>query len=143
MGGAGSGRWGGHRKAQIVEECRALDLRSLARESGFQPGRHGVVDLGESGAIGYKVDGAATETRRLILNYQVRVNRDSEYVQLPIRLERMAVHFGGSRWWGRCPLGIDGLPCGRRVAKLYLPPDCRYFGCQHCYGLTYRSKLHG
>jgi hypothetical protein len=25
------------------------------------------------------------------------------------------------------------------VRKLYLPPDGRYFGCRHCYRLTYRS----
>jgi hypothetical protein len=26
-----------------------------------------------------------------------------------------------------------------RVGKLYLPPDGLYFGCRHCYELTYRS----
>jgi hypothetical protein len=25
------------------------------------------------------------------------------------------------------------------MGKLYLPPGGRYFGCRHCYGLTYRS----
>jgi len=29
--------------------------------------------------------------------------------------------------------------CGRRVAKLYLPRGARYFGCRHCYDLTYLS----
>jgi hypothetical protein len=30
-------------------------------------------------------------------------------------------------------------PCGRRVGKLYLPPGASYFGCRHCYELTYKS----
>jgi pyruvate-formate lyase-activating enzyme len=25
------------------------------------------------------------------------------------------------------------------VAKLYLPPGSRYFGCRHCHNLTYQS----
>jgi hypothetical protein len=29
--------------------------------------------------------------------------------------------------------------CGRRVGKVYLPNWGRYFGCRHCYGLTYAS----
>jgi hypothetical protein len=33
----------------------------------------------------------------------------------------------------------DDVPCDRRVAKLYLPPGGRYFGCRECYRLTYRS----
>jgi hypothetical protein len=60
-------------------------------------------------------------------------------VELPIRLETTPLHFGGGRWWGRCPLVVDGIQCFRRVAKLYLPPGGRYFGCRRCYGLTYAS----
>jgi hypothetical protein len=56
-----------------------------------------------------------------------------------IRLETTPLHFGGFRWWGRCPLEVSGAPCGRRVGKLHLPPGGRYFGCRKCYGLTYQS----
>jgi hypothetical protein len=47
--------------------------------------------------------------------------------------------FGGRRWWFLCPLSRDGRQCGRRVGKLSLPPGGRYFGCRHCYDLTYTS----
>jgi hypothetical protein len=47
--------------------------------------------------------------------------------------------FGGLRWWFLCPLTVNGRPCNRRVGKLYLPPSGRYFGCRHCYDLTYTS----
>ena len=38
------------------------------------------------------------------------------------------------------PLTVNGRDCNRRVAKLYLPPSCRYYGCRHCYDLTYKSS---
>jgi hypothetical protein len=47
--------------------------------------------------------------------------------------------FGGLCWWFVCPLVVGGLGCDRRVGKLYLPPGGRYYGCRHCYGLTYTS----
>jgi hypothetical protein len=34
---------------------------------------------------------------------------------------------------------VEDRPSGRRVGKLYLPPSARYFGCRHCYDLTYNS----
>jgi len=34
---------------------------------------------------------------------------------------------------------VNGRVCCRRVAKLYLPLGGRYFGCRHCYNLTYQS----
>ena len=46
---------------------------------------------------------------------------------------------GGVRWWFLCTLTCDGRYCGRRVGKLYLPPGGRYYGCRHCYDLTYKS----
>jgi len=46
--------------------------------------------------------------------------------------------FGGKRWWFICPLTKNGVPCGRRVATLYKDGD--YFGCRHCYNLTYDSR---
>lgn len=44
--------------------------------------------------------------------------------------------FGGLRWWFVCLL----RGCGRRVAKLYLPGNSRYFGCRGCHDLTYTSS---
>jgi hypothetical protein len=51
---------------------------------------------------------------------------------LAIRLEPRG---GCQGCWGRCPLA----GCGRRVARLYLPDGCRYFGCRVCHRLTYVS----
>jgi hypothetical protein len=50
-----------------------------------------------------------------------------------VQLARTPCNFGGERYWFLCPL------CGRQVANLYLPAGGTYFGCRHCYDLTYRS----
>ena len=60
-------------------------------------------------------------------------------MELPIRLEQQPMRFGGSRWWGRCPLQVNGRPCNRRVGKLYSPSRAAYFGCRICFELTYES----
>jgi hypothetical protein len=58
---------------------------------------------------------------------------------MAVGLEALPLAFGGVRWWGRCPLVLDGRSCGRRVLRLYLSPGARCFGCRLCYRLTYRS----
>ena len=35
---------------------------------------------------------------------------------------------------------MNGACCGRRVGTLYLPPGSKYFGCRHCYNLSYDSR---
>jgi hypothetical protein len=140
MGSWGSGRWGYHRKATTVEECRVLDLGDFARKGTFEPGHKGSVRWlrGEKvvASIGYTVRPGGD---RLILQLSYYGTRTGEDVVQPIRLETTPLHFGGRRWWGICPLVVNGQVCKRRVGKLYLPPGGRYFGCRHCYHLTYRS----
>jgi hypothetical protein len=47
-------------------------------------------------------------------------------------------NYGGQRPWFECPAVRNGVPCGRRVAKLYL--SGRHFLCRHCQGLAYQSQ---
>ena len=48
--------------------------------------------------------------------------------------------YGGRRWWWLCPLNHRARgACNRRVGKLYLPSGASYFGCRHCYELSYTS----
>jgi len=55
-----------------------------------------------------------------------------------ITLTTTPCFFGGERFWFICPLSANGVYCGRRVGTLYKGGD--YFGCRHCYSLTYESK---
>jgi hypothetical protein len=65
------------------------------------------------------------------------VGSPGEALDYRVGLVTTRPQFGGLRWWFVCPLVVNGLPCGGRVAKLYL---CgRYFGCRRCHGLTYTS----
>ena len=56
-----------------------------------------------------------------------------------VRLVSTPCNFGGYRWWFICPLVSDGNACGRRVAVLYRGGK-KYFGCRHCYNLTYECQ---
>jgi hypothetical protein len=143
MGGFGSGRWNWPSKKTTVEDCKALDLHQLARAGSFVAGRTASLRWlrgeQETGSIGYTVRSRGTGLL-LVLSYcWRRADEEWQSIELPIPLETTQPRFGGLRWWGRCPLAVNGVPCRRRVAKLYLPPGERYFGCRVCHGLTYHS----
>ena len=55
-----------------------------------------------------------------------------------VQLISTPCRYGGIRWWFVCPLLKNGQPCNRRVGVLYKGGD--YFGCRHCYELTYESR---
>lgn len=55
-----------------------------------------------------------------------------------VQLVETPCHLGGTRFWFECPLFKKGQYCGRRVGVLYKDGD--YFGCRHCYELTYSSR---
>ena len=57
-----------------------------------------------------------------------------------VALTTTPCNFGGVRYWFICPLSRNGVYCGRRVAKLYLAPGANYYGCRHCYNLSYESR---
>jgi hypothetical protein len=140
MGGFGSGER--LFKANTVEGCCCtLDLRLFARKGAFRSGNWGNVEWTRAGevsdSIGWSVKPLDLGGLCLWLDYQI--TRSNESVKLPIQLETTRPHFGGVRWWGRCPLVVNGHACARRVAKVYLPPGARYFGCRECYKLTYAS----
>ncbi len=56
-----------------------------------------------------------------------------------IELTTTDCNYGKFRYWFICPVVKDGIFCGNRAAKLYLPPAGQYFGCRECYDLTYES----
>jgi hypothetical protein len=71
---------------------------------------------------------------RLVLSYRVTGGAQPEDVADEFPLVTTEPHYGGVRWWVLC------LGCGRRVAKLYLPPGARRFRCRCCYRLAYQSQ---
>jgi hypothetical protein len=51
-----------------------------------------------------------------------------------VRLPTSPCHYGGRRWWWRCPRS------SRRISKLYLPAGAALFAARHVYRLVYRSR---
>jgi hypothetical protein len=145
MGGFGSGRWGFNSKADTVEDCRGLDVRFLARQGALVPWYQGTVRWTrherEIASIGFTTRPSMDAGLTLVLNYRITRSGEGAFedIEMPVALETTRPHLGGIRWWARCALVVNNRPCQRRVAILYLPPGGRYFGCRHCYRLTYRS----
>jgi hypothetical protein len=95
----------------------------------------------DKASVGYtvvEVPGRALGLRmnHLVTDHTSNARMRTEYV---IEVTTTRPHFGGRHYWFRCPLVRDGFRCGRRVGRLYLLPGQQYFGCRHCWNLTYRS----
>jgi hypothetical protein len=76
------------------------------------------------------------------LNYTITARDSGEKTDYDykIALTTTPCHFGGVRYWFICPLVRNGVPCGRRVGTLFLSSGGKYFGCRHCYDLSYESR---
>ena len=74
------------------------------------------------------------------LNYAItdRQGKSTPYDN-EVSLITTPCNLGGVRYWFVCPLCKDGVYCGRRVGTLYLASVGNYFGCRHCYDLSYGS----
>lgn len=145
MGGYGSGRWNWYTKRVTVEECLVLSADVLTRHRLLGPDRHesGTV-IWTNTATGEKVSSIGYELNTLDmtspwLRLEYSLDKIKKHVDYRIHLTTTALPWGGIRWWFLCPLAPAGWSCSRRVGKLYLPPRGRYYGCRHCYKLTYTS----
>jgi hypothetical protein len=61
-----------------------------------------------------------------------------EWQDVDVRIVRIPCRFGGARPYFICPGVVNGITCGRRVAKLH--GAGRYFLCRHCYRLAHASQ---
>jgi hypothetical protein len=150
MGGPGSGshyHWWRPSKKTAVEDCLDLDANRWVRDGGLRDGifRSGTwrwtYPSGDGFTVNYEVNtlDPGGPFVRLWYSWVWRSTQQQESADYRVRLATTRPRFGGLRWWFICPLIVNGRPCGRRVGKLYLPPHGRYFGCRHCYDLTYTS----
>jgi hypothetical protein len=146
MGGPGSGsRWS---KKDTVEESRELDISFFTRESilranTWYPGSifwSNSLSGERTGSIGYEINTRDIHESWIRLHYTVtRPSGEKKAMDYRVPLTTTNPHYGGLRWWFVCSLTANGQPSWRRVRKLYLPSGGLYFGCRHCYDLTYES----
>ena len=109
----------------------------------------GFFDRVYDGLITWKINGgnersvtATIEPHSMRLHlFYVQTDRQSgekqefDYI---INLTTTPCNFGEIRYWFLCPLVKNGVKCNRRVGVLYKGGD--YFGCRHCYNLSYQSR---
>jgi len=135
-------------KKDTVEDCRSVSISFLRKHDYLSE------DSCRSGGICWKnCYGEETSSIGIVVStfegenyvrfYYTVTNRSSgektEY-DYKIQLTTTPCNFGGVRYWFICPLSKNGVYCGRRVAKLYKAPGGNYFGCRHCYDLSYESR---
>lgn len=147
MGGIGSGSWYRYNKKTTVEETRWLDASRWMRDGILVPDTHcwggwawtNSVTGQKTASIGYEVNTTTSHgTVRLFYTITPQGGEPQEY-DYKVMLTTTCPNFGGVRWWFLCPLLRGERSCARRVGKLYLPPGTRYYGCRHCYDLSYES----
>jgi hypothetical protein len=117
-----------------------IDVNELHRDGCLRPGWAGglqwTCDGEEFAAINLRADADG-----LHLAYRVLGGGESEDLAEIVRIVRLPCRFGGARPYFICPGVMNGVTCGRRVAKLYGPGP--YFLCRHCYRLAHASQTEG
>jgi hypothetical protein len=137
MGGLGSGRSSGFGRDK-VEACRSIDVNRLHKAGCLCAGWRGGWQWTRVDEKVASID-LRVEAEGLHLSYRVRVaGGDWERVVETVRILRMPCRFGGARPYFICPGVVNGVACGRRVAKLFR--SGRYFLCWHCYRLAHASQ---
>ncbi len=138
MGGRGSGRWKHHIKRGLVEDSLSVDVVSLRRAGVLgEQGGSGSFEWTDRGTgerlalVLYHVGPAVDEGRELALY----VVRPPELLTRLLRLESFRPHFGGLRWFIRCP--VEG--CRTRSLTVFFDRHKGRFGCRSCLGLVHAS----
>jgi hypothetical protein len=133
------------RRKTTVEECLSIDANLCKRKGVLIAGVHLTCRWewtyrdGTKSSIGVEVNTLDMGQPWMGLTYTRKGEGELQNEDYRLRLTTTRPLFGGLRWWFICPLVVNDRACGGRVAKLYLPSRCRFFGCRHCYDLTYTS----
>jgi len=139
MGGSGSTRWNRHaRRREVGEDTVAIDVRHLRELIARQDGTEGTIEWtygGAKNAMKVVIDTRANGTRTMTLTYDYLLPDSTKFsVHDAVTLEAVPVHFGGRRWWLRCPR------CDARRRAVYLAPGATRFACRACAGLAYHTQ---
>ena len=138
------GRWS-YSSRGTTEECKSITVKCLNDRHYFDGGvrwdRMNWTRNGErTGGISFVVSTVeGDEYIRFQYTLADRYSGEKNDLDYKVRLGSTPCNFGGRRWWFICPLVVNGRACTRRVGVLYLAGG-RYFGCRHCYNLTYESS---
>jgi hypothetical protein len=125
----------------VAEEYLKLSIFAMKHMGYFDRFYGGLITWetsdGNEGSVTATIE---PHSMRLRLLY-VQTNRQSGEKQefdYTVNLASTLCNFGEIRYWFLCPLIKNGIKCDRRVGVLYKGGD--YFGCRHCYNLSYQSR---
>lgn len=138
------GRWS-YSNRWTVEDCKTITTKFLNEHKYFNGGvRWGSMSWSrngeKTGSISFSV--STIKGEEYIHFKYTQTNRDTKEkteLDYKVQLTWTPCYFGGRRWWFICPLIVNGRECNRKVGVLYLG-NGKYFGCRHCYNLTYTSS---
>lgn len=134
------GRWSFSNK-QEADYLKKVEIWWLKKYGYLNGWKSGGIEwknefLDEKSSIGIE---ACTIENYVRFRYtQTDLNDEKKEFDYKVQLTTTPCNYGGVRYWFICPLIKNGQPCHRRVGVLYKAGD--YFGCRHCYELTYSSK---
>ena len=151
MGGPSSSRWGAyHQRRVTVEDCWMITTSKLKSSFSELPATPPAaycwavkIASGKLKRVYFWINPHGSDDGQPLLKLVYDCNDSlSPRVKLAVELTYTHPNYGGLRWWFMCPLVRDnGKVCGKRIAKLWLPPGQRCFGCSGCHELTYKSSL--
>lgn len=133
-------------KRDVVEDCRSVSIAFLTKHDYFCGHRPGGItwknSFGEEMAsIGILVSTMNDDSyAKFFYTTTDRHSGEKTDYDYRVSLTTTPCNLGGIRYWFLCPLVLGGGICGRRAGTLYLPPGGTYFGCRHCYNLSYESR---
>lgn len=132
-------------KKKEADGLKQVSISFLKKHGYFNQGWHsGIITWSrygeETGSIGVQsfIDFEDAQYVRFIYIQMDNNTGKKRHFDYKIPLTTTSCYFGGKRYWFICPLSVNGQYCGRRVGVLYKGGD--YFGCRHCYNLTYSSR---
>jgi hypothetical protein len=134
------GRWSfsSKQEADYLKKVEIWWLKKHGYLNGWKSGgiewKSGFSD--EKSSVGIEV--CTIESYVRFFYTQTEENGGKKQFDYKVQLTTTPCNYGGVRYWFICPLSKNGVYCGKRVGVLYKAGD--YFGCRHCYELTYSSK---
>lgn len=127
----------------VADNLKKLEVWWLKKYGYFDGWKVGGIEWknersGNSSSVGFEVKTAGKDQYIRFHYNQTESDGKQKEFDYKVGLTTSACNFGGYRFWFRCSLSVNGRFCGRRVGVLYKLGD--YFGCRHCYNLTYESR---
>lgn len=123
--------------------CKKIEiwwlLRDVEKRGGYKYTTVSWGENGSRGSISVEVSlGSNEKYARFIYTQTDSSTGEKKDFDYKVPIVETPCYFGGNRHWFQCTLWKSGTYCGRRVGVLY--KDGNWFGCRHCYELTYSSR---